>query len=144
MERLKKYLSTSVDGPGRLLKIFKKFRQTSGARGNTITFKASDKSITLPKLSHMHISCRAEHTFLRAHQGFATALGRAGVKLRESEARAAFNAIDTDNSGAIEYNEFLTNVFGKHGSDLGMDGLVLPFSNFRSPTSILRADTNDS
>lgn len=40
LERLKKYLSTSVDGPGRLLKIFKKFRQTSGARGNIITFKA--------------------------------------------------------------------------------------------------------
>ena len=48
LERLKKYLSTSVDGPGRLLKIFKKFRQTSGARGNTITFKANSKPNALP------------------------------------------------------------------------------------------------
>lgn len=61
VERLKKYLSTSVDGFGRLLKIFKKFRQTSGARGNTITFKAKLSDI------HMHISSDAEHTFLRAH-----------------------------------------------------------------------------
>lgn len=63
-------------------------------------------------------------------QSFATALGRAGVKLRQSEARAAFDAIDTDHSGAIEYNEFLTNVFGKHGSDLGMDGCVFVLLSF--------------
>ena len=91
---LKDNLQQAVGGPGRLLQIFKKFRQTSGAKGNKIAFK-----------------------------DFEIGLKRAGVRVQESQARAAFNVLDVDRSGTVEYGEFVKGLFNVEGpQNLGLDG----------------------
>jgi len=85
LRMLREGLMSKVEGPGRLLKTFKQFRQKAGAMGQTITF-----------------------------EDFKVALWRSGIRLPADKARDIFYLVDTDHSGTIEYDEFIAAMFGKH------------------------------
>merc|ERR1719174_936756 len=99
LEMLKRKLKQRTSGPSGMLKLFKKFREIAKSEGDAINFRQ-----------------------------FKKALYKLELRVSDIECRKAFAKLDSDHSGYIDYQEFLSQLLGgkaatglKNGVDWGVE-----------------------